>query len=79
MLVFGLVVVFGFVLIVAGLTTWVERRVWARLQGRVGPNRVGPQGLLQWLADGVKCIMKEDVVRPPPMPGYSSWRPTSWS
>ena len=47
MLVFGLVVVFGFVLIVAGLTTWVERRVWARLQGRVGPNRVGPQGLLQ--------------------------------
>jgi NADH-quinone oxidoreductase subunit H len=59
---FGLVVAFGFVLIVAGLTTWVERRVWARLQGRVGPNRVGPQGLLQWLADGVKCILKEDVV-----------------
>jgi len=56
------IVVFGFILLVAGVTTWVERRVWARIQSRVGPNRVGPQGALQWLADGFKLIMKEDVV-----------------
>jgi NADH-quinone oxidoreductase subunit H len=53
-----LVVAFPF----AGIVTWVERRVWARIQSRVGPNRVGPQGFLQWLADGVKHICKEDLV-----------------
>lgn len=58
----GGVVVFGFVLLVAGVTSWVERRVWARIQSRVGPNRVGPQGILQWLADGVKNLLKEDVI-----------------
>jgi len=46
----------------AGIVTWVERRVWARIQSRVGPNRVGPQGFLQWLADGVKVVLKEDIV-----------------
>jgi len=46
----------------AGIVTWVERRVWARIQSRVGPNRVGPQGFLQWLADGVKVVCKEDIV-----------------
>ena len=61
-LVAGLVVVFGFVLNVAGVTTFIERRVWARIQSRVGPNRVGPQGILQWLADGIKLLMKEDIV-----------------
>ena len=38
----------------AGIVSWVERRVWARIQSRVGPNRVGPNGSLQWLADGVE-------------------------
>src|SRR5216684_601940 len=46
----------------AGVVTWAERRVWARIQSRVGPNRVGPQGFLQWLADGVKHICKEDII-----------------
>jgi len=55
-------VVFGFVLNVAGVTTFVERRVWARIQSRVGPNRVGPQGILQWLADGLKLLMKEETI-----------------
>jgi len=58
----GVAVVFGFVLNVAGVTTFIERRVWARIQSRVGPNRVGPQGILQWLADGVKLLMKEETI-----------------
>jgi NADH-quinone oxidoreductase subunit H len=62
MLLFGGIVVFGFVLPVAGITTWVERRIMARIQSRVGPNRVGPAGFLQWLADGIKNMLKEDIV-----------------
>ena len=62
MVVFGLIVVLGFILNVAGVTTFVERRVWARIHSRVGPNRVGPQGILQWLVDGIKLLMKEDIV-----------------
>jgi len=59
---FGAIVVFGFILPVAGITSWVERRVWARMQSRIGPNRVGPGGFLQWLADGLKNLLKEDVI-----------------
>jgi NADH-quinone oxidoreductase subunit H len=59
---FGALVVFGFILPMAGVTSWAERRVWARMQSRKGPNRVGPQGILQWLADGLKNLLKEDVV-----------------
>ena len=42
--------------------TWLERKVIARIQDRVGPNRVGPYGLLQPLADGIKMLTKEDLV-----------------
>ncbi|HWP67609.1 MAG TPA: NADH-quinone oxidoreductase subunit NuoH [Candidatus Limnocylindria bacterium] len=62
MLLFGGIVVFGFVLPIAGITTWVERRVMGRMQSRIGPNRVGPAGFLQWLADGIKNLLKEDIV-----------------
>ena len=62
MLVFGGIVVFGFVLPVAGATTWVERRIMARIHSRIGPNRTGPAGFLQWLADGIKNMLKEDIV-----------------
>lgn len=42
--------------------TYVERRVSAFIQNRLGPNRVGPKGILQPLADGVKFMMKEDII-----------------
>ena len=43
-------------------TTWLERKVIGRIQNRWGPTRVGPFGLLQPLADGVKFILKEDMI-----------------
>lgn len=46
----------------AGIITWVERRVAGRFQSRIGPNRAGPQGFIVWLADGIKSIIKEDIV-----------------
>ncbi len=62
MLAFGLVLVFGFVMPMVPITVWLERRVWSRIQSRIGPNRVGPQGVLQGIADGAKNILKEDIV-----------------
>lgn len=42
--------------------TWLERKVVGRIQNRWGPTRVGPFGLLQPLADGIKFILKEDMI-----------------
>lgn len=47
---------------IGGFGTYAERKISADLQARIGPNRVGPFGLLQFLADGVKMILKEDIV-----------------
>ena len=55
-------VIYGGLLGTAALMTLAERKVSAWMQYRIGPNRVGPFGLLQPLADGVKFIMKEEVV-----------------
>ena len=44
------------------LTTVLERKGLGRIQNRYGPNRVGPFGFLQFAADGIKALIKEDVV-----------------
>ena len=56
-----MVVVNGFLLL-GTIFTWLERRVVGRFQSRVGPNRVGPFGILQAIADAVKLLFKEDIV-----------------
>src|SRR5947209_14677659 len=54
-----------FVLLTAvAYSVWLERKVVGHMQNRWGPTRVGPFGLLQPLADGVKFILKEDLTPP---------------
>src|SRR5215471_13244838 len=57
-----IVVIFGGVMNVVGLLSWVERKMMARVQMRPGPTRVGPFGLLQPFADLLKFVFKEDVI-----------------
>jgi NADH-quinone oxidoreductase subunit H len=47
--------------LVAMIAIWAERKVAGHIQARLGPNRVGPFGLLQSIADGIKLILKEDL------------------
>lgn len=58
------VVVCGVLVGVVPILTWFERRGAAIIQRRLGPNRVGPFGLLQPLADGIKFLFKQDIVPP---------------
>ena len=53
--------IFVYLLLSTLLVIWFERRVIGRMQQRPGPNRTGPFGLLQTLADGVKLALKEDL------------------
>ena len=56
------VAVFAFLVVNVLVAIWAERRILGRMQQRPGPNRHGPFGLLQSLADGVKLALKEDIV-----------------
>src|SRR3954464_15689536 len=54
--------VFTITLVIAMYSTYAERKVAAFMQDRLGPNRAGPFGILQPLADGVKMFMKEEII-----------------
>jgi len=56
------VVIFVMLVVLVLLTIWGERRIVGFMQQRVGPNRVGPFGVLQGLADGIKLALKEDII-----------------
>jgi NADH-quinone oxidoreductase subunit H len=58
----SVLVAFGVLLGSVMLMIWFERKVISDMQSRIGPNRAGPFGLLQTLADGVKLFFKEDLV-----------------
>jgi NADH-quinone oxidoreductase subunit H len=56
------IVVFSVLLLLFSVMTWVERRVLAFMQFRLGPNRTGPFGILQPIADGIKLFFKEELI-----------------
>ena len=57
----GSVIAFTVVLAIGGVFTFAFRRIFGRMGRRIGPNRVGPGGIFQFLADGAKLIGKEDI------------------
>jgi len=59
--VIGITVLIVFAMVLDILLVWVERKVVARFQDRIGPNRIGPFGLIQPFADIIKLIIKEDL------------------
>ena len=61
-IVVGLFVLFASLSVVVLSLTWLERKVLGRLQRRLGPTRTGPMGIMQPIADGLKLILKEDIV-----------------
>src|ERR1700752_260583 len=56
------------VMLFAMFAIWWERKVAGHMQSRLGPNRVGPIGILQSLADGIKLLTKEDLT-----PKHADW------
>jgi len=56
------IVLFTVLLVGFGYLTYMERKFLARFQRRYGPNRAGPYGLLQWVADAIKLIFKEELI-----------------
>jgi NADH-quinone oxidoreductase subunit H len=55
-------VVFTFLLVSVMMLIWFERKILSDMQSRIGPNRAGPWGMLQTLADGIKLFFKEDLL-----------------
>ena len=57
-----IVVILGVVILIAAYMSWFERKILGYMQIRVGPNRVGPRGWLQAIADALKLFTKEDII-----------------
>ncbi len=62
LIVLGLFILFTALSVVVLSLTWLERKFLGRLQLRLGPTRTGPMGLLQPIADGLKLVLKEDLI-----------------
>ncbi|MEK7791377.1 MAG: complex I subunit 1 family protein, partial [Deltaproteobacteria bacterium] len=64
--VYSLIAILGllflFVFPFAGIAVYVERKIAGDIQSRIGPNVVGPYGILQWIADALKLLVKEDII-----------------
>lgn len=58
----GIIVILGFVLTMVIVFIYIERRALGRFQIRLGPNRLGPEGIFQPIATAVKILLKEDIV-----------------
>ena len=69
---FWVFVLFNVLAVVAMSLVWLERKLLGRMQGRLGPTRVGPFGLLQPVADALKLLLKEDIA-----PGRTASRRSS--
>ena len=67
-------VVINVLLLAVAYVTWLERKLIGRMQLRYGPNRAGPYGLLQPIADLVKMIRKESFLPRPASTCSSCWR-----
>lgn len=61
LMVIGILVLASFLMVLDIFLVWVERKVVARFQDRLGPNRLGPYGLVQPVADVIKLLIKEDI------------------
>jgi NADH-quinone oxidoreductase subunit H len=57
-----IVIIFAISLVIAMYSTYAERKIAAFFQDRIGPNRAGPWGILQPLADGGKMFLKEEII-----------------
>lgn len=57
-----IIIVLGIFMFMVSYVTWVERKLLAHIQTRLGPMNVGPHGLLQPIADGIKLFFKEDLI-----------------
>ena len=64
--VYSLIAILGllflFVFPFAGIAVYIERKIAGDIQSRIGPNVVGPYGILQWIADAIKLLFKEDII-----------------